>query len=155
MLRRDVLKVLGSIPLTTFTPIFAKTHMGTTLYFSCSENNDLYRLATSSGISCIRFQNAREAVNHIPTGSVLLILAEDYPTKATQIDPDIYQEAAQKRLRLYVEFPSSLPSGSVGEPQRVALGKYNNVLERVVIASSSIAPVLERLHVLSLHECYY
>jgi hypothetical protein len=155
MLRRDVLKVLGSIPLTTFTPIFAKTHMGTTLYFSCSENNDLYRLATSSGISCIRFQNAREAVNHIPTGSVLLILAEDYPTKATQIDPDIYQEAAQKRLRLYVEFPSSLPSGSVGEPQRVALGKYNNVLERVVIASSSFAPVLERLHVLSLHECYY
>jgi len=155
MQRRGVLKALGLIPLTAFTPVLATIPKGVRLYFSCSENNDLYRVAAASGISCFRYKDAREAVAHTPPHSALLILAEDYPDKATEIDTDVYQEAAQKRLDLYVEFPASLPSISVGRPQLVSLGRYNNVLERAVVTSDSFGPALKQMRILELHECYY
>lgn len=155
MLRRDVLKVLGLIPLTAFTPVVAEVGKRVSLYFSCSENNDLYRVATASGISCFRYRDAGEAVSHAPQDSVLLILAEDYPDKATEIGPDVFRKAAEKRIHLYVEFPSSLPSISVGKPQLISLGKYNNVLERAVVTSNFFGPTLEPMRILELHECYY
>ena len=155
MLRRDVLKGLGSIPLAAFTPVLAGARTPISLYFSCNEKNDLYRVATSSGISCFRYKDAREAVSHTPPDSVLLVLADGYPSEATPIDSNVFREAAKKRLRLYIEFPSSLPGMSVGKPQLVSLGRYDNVLERVVVTSDAFAPALKKMRILSLHECYY
>jgi hypothetical protein len=156
MLRRDMVKALGIIPLTAaIPPILAEARTRNPLNFSCGENNDLYRLAASSGISCRRYENVKEAVSDTPRGSSLLVLAEHYPSAATHIDLDIYGEAIQKRLHLYVEFPSSLPNISVGKPQLIPLGEKHNVLQRVVVTSNSFAPALKKMCILSLHECYY
>lgn len=155
MLRRDVLKGLGSIPLLSVTPVLAGVRTQDSLYFSCTEKNDLYSVAAASGIACFRYRDAREAVSRTPPGSVLLVLAEGYPDETTPVDSEVFEEAARKRLRLYIEFPSLLPGRNVGKPERVALGRYGNVLERVVVASDIFAPTLKKMSILSLHECYY
>lgn len=155
MLRRDALKAFGVAPLAAFAPALAEASKRSPLHFSCREDNDLYRVAKSSGISCIRSDSPTEAVSSVGRNSALLVLAERYPHEATQVDASVFQEAARKRLRLYVEFPSSLPHMNVGKPQMVALGKHHNVLERAIVASDSFAPGLKKMRILSLHECYY
>ena len=90
-----------------------------------------------------------------PVGSGVLVLAECYPNQRTAISARVYEKAARKRLRLYVEFPASVPGLRVGEPQPVAQGRYHNILERCVVATDSFAPALKRLRILALHQCIY
>ena len=49
-----------------------------------------------------------------PEGAGLLILADGYPEKTTAIEPDLFDAAARKKLRLYVEYPSALPGADGG-----------------------------------------
>ena len=153
--RREILKALGALPLAAFVPVLAAAETRHPLAFVCGEANDLYRVAKASGVACSRFDQAEEAVARAPKGSGVLILADAYPHQTTPIDSQVYQAAAHKRLRLYIEFPASVPGLNVGEPQQVAHGKYHNILERAVVASESFAPALKRLRILALHNCFY
>jgi hypothetical protein len=152
MLRRDLLKSLTAIP---FTPALVKASKRGPLHFSCREDNDLYRVARASGISCVRHDSAKEAVTQAARHAAVLVLAEGYPNEATRAEASVFQQAGQKGLRLYLEFPSSLPHISIGKPRMVALGRYHDILERDVVASNSFAPALKKMRILSLHECYY
>lgn len=153
--RRDVLKALSAVPLAAFVPVFAEARMRRPVHFSCGENNDLYRVASASGLACLRYGRAEQAVARAPEGSGVLILAESYPNQATPIDDRVYEEAAKKRLRLYVEFPASLPGLNVGGIQPVAHGRYHNILDRSVVATDSFGPALKRMRILALHDCLY
>ena len=153
--RRDVLRTLTALSLTPFVPIPSEGQIRPSVHFSCREDNDLFRVARSSGIACSRHDDAEQAVARAPRGSGVLILAEDYPHSTTRLGPQVYHHAAQKGLRLYVEFPSFVPNLSVGEPRHVAYGKNHNVLDRAVVASEAFAPALQRLRILSLHNCIY
>ncbi len=153
--RRQVLKALSAVPLVAFVPVLAEARTGAPLHFNCSKNNDLYRVVRSMGIACSRYDHAEEAVARAPQGSGLLILAENYPNQTTRLDPKLYQDAAKKRLRIYVEFPSSVPDLSVGEPQHVAYGFYHNILDRAVVDSQAFGPALKRFRILALHNCIY
>ncbi len=153
--RRDILKALGTIPLAAFVPVLAEARTGHPLYFNCSAENDLYRVTKASGIPCLRFDRAEAALAQAPQGSGVLILADEYPHKTARIDPAVFHGAAQKRLRLYVEFPSSVPGLKLGAPQHVARGHTQNLLERVVVSSLVFGPALKRLRILTLHDCVY
>ncbi len=153
--RRQILKALGAIPLAVFVPALAEARTARPLYLSCGEENDLYRVATASRIACSRYDRAEEAVAHAPEGSGVMVLAEGYPHRQTTVDAAVYEEAAKKRLRLYVEFPDSIPGISVGDPQHVAEGRYHNVLERCVVVTDVFAPALKRMRILALHNCIY
>jgi hypothetical protein len=153
--RRDVLKAFGAVPLAAFVPALAGGRTHRPLYFTCGASNDLYRVAVASGVECSRFGSAEDAVGHAPEGSGVLVPAESYPHQRTTIDPRVYEEAAKKRLRLYVEYPDSVPDMNVGEPQRVAQGRYHNILERCVVATDTFAPALKRMRILALHNCIY
>ncbi len=153
--RREVLISLASLPLAAFVPVLAGASISSPLYFACREGNDLYRVTKASGIPCSRYDHAEEAVGRAGQGSAVLILAEDYPKQTARISPKAYQEIAAKRLRLYVEFPSSVPDLPVGKPQHVAYGFYHNILERGVVASEAFGPALKRLRILALHNCIY
>ena len=85
----------------------------------------------------------------------LLILAEGYPEKATPLNAGIFTTAAEKRLRLYIEFPSLVPGLTVGEPSAVARGHEGNLLERIIVASDAFGPLLEKLSILDLHHGRY
>jgi hypothetical protein len=51
-----------------------------------------------------RYETPEEAVGHSSPGSGVLILAEGYPDKPTKLSIATFQMAAEKKLRLYVEF---------------------------------------------------
>jgi hypothetical protein len=151
--RRDTLKVLAVLPLT---PLFSPgSSADSPLYFSCGEDNDLYRAATGSGIACVREEQPDEILRRAPDGSGVLILADGYPDRPTNINSELFQLATHKRLRLYIEFPVSLPGLEVGSPRGLALGRDYNVLERAVIVSRAFAPALQPMRILSLHDCRY
>jgi len=152
--RREVLKALSFIP-AVWMPL-GKSHTQTPpLVFGCSASNDVFKLLASGANNFPRYDAPEEAVARAPRGSGVLILAEGYPAKTTQLDSEIFQLAAKRKLRLYVEFPSFLPGMQVGEPRGIAKGRYNNLLERVFVASDAFSPALEKLEILDFHDGRY
>ncbi|MGH7953491.1 MAG: hypothetical protein ACREFE_16470, partial [Limisphaerales bacterium] len=113
-----------------------------------STNNDLYRVLQDNGVPCQRFTQAKEAVEAASKGAGVLLLAEGYPKQPTQLAGSLLAQAKAKHLRLYVEFPASLPGLEVGEPRRLKWG-------RAVVASDSFGPDVKRLRILDLHDCQF
>ena len=87
--------------------------------FACSADNDIYHVLAASRLPCPRFATAAEAVRAAIEDSGVLILGDGYPEQPTAIEPAVFDEAAQKRLRLYVEYPERLPDMETGPPKDV------------------------------------
>jgi hypothetical protein len=152
--RRDVLKTLSLLPAAW--GVLGRNDTTTPpLVFSCSASNDLYKLLASGTASFPRYESPGEAVARAESGSGVLILAEGYPRKATELSPDLFRKAAGKKLRLYVEFPSFVPGLQVGQPCAVAKEFTGNLLERMVVASDAFSPGLEKLSILDFHDGRY
>ena len=117
------------------------------LIFSGPADNDLVRVATENGISIKRFDTPQAAVQAAGEGEGVLLLADGYPEKTTQLDAPLFQKAAGKKLRLYVEYPSFLPGVTVGAPR----GTH---WERAVIASDAFVG-LAKLRILAIHGCRF
>jgi hypothetical protein len=118
------------------------------LVFCCQKGNDLYRAVGGETNGFPRFDSPNRAVEAAGEGDGVLLLADGYPEKTTTIDPAVFGQAAKKKLRLYVEYPSSLPGVAVGAPR----GTH---WERAVIASDAFAPSLARLRILAIHGCRF
>ncbi len=118
------------------------------LVFGCAADNDLYRVMTADGTAYPRYDSAAEAVEQAPACAGVLILAAGYPATPTAIDDAVFAKAASKKLRLYVEYPTSLPGMDVDAPKRVDL-------ERAVVASAVFGKTLERGRILAIHDCHY
>ncbi len=116
--------------------------------FACKADNDLYRALTLSGVNCARFATAGEAVRAAADGSGVLVLADRYPEEPTVIEPTLFDEAARKRLRLYVEYPEWLPDMEVGAPKDVGY-------ERGVVTSEIFGPALRPMRIVLLSSCRY
>jgi hypothetical protein len=124
------------------------TSIGThKLYLSCNERNDLLRILVDNKIKCLRFNTPAEAIEKAPAGSGVLILADGYPEMTTVVDSLLFERAREKRLRLYIEYPSWLPGIEMAEPR-------STLLERVVVTSDS-AVNLEKMKILALHDCRF
>ena len=78
----------------------------------------------------------------------MLILADDYPQKTTAIDATVFDEAARKNLRLYVEYPSVLPGLKVEAPR-------DTKTERAVVASEFFGPALPPLRILAINGLHF
>jgi len=115
---------------------------------SCKDDNDLYLTLQENKIACIRYNTPMEAINGAGEGSGVLILADGYPEKTTGTDELLFEKARDKKLRLYVEYPSYLPGVELGAPR----GTH---WERAVISSNSFAPSLQKLHILAIHDCRF
>jgi hypothetical protein len=115
------------------------------LVFRCASGNDLYRAITANGGRYARYDSSEEAVAKAPRGAGVLILADEYPERATAVSAELFAAAAKKKLRLYVEYPSALPELPVGATREVHW-------ERAVVASDAFAPGLAKLRILGLHK---
>lgn len=152
--------VLACLGLTATAPA-AEPASG--LVLSAAADNDLYRVLTASDSQCSRYGTAAEAVQHAPQGAGVLILADGYPKTTTPVDAAVFDEAARKRLRLYVEYPAALPDTNVGEPRAVLDRPLKHAgdasastrLERVVVTSDVFGPALPRLRLLAIHDCRF
>jgi len=118
------------------------------LAFSCLADNDLFRVATTSGILSARYDSPEKAVKSAANGSGVLILADNYPRRTTVIDPAIYELAAKKKLRLYVEFPSQLPGLKTGKIQPTHW-------ERGIITSDAFGDSLKKMRIVMIQDCHF
>jgi hypothetical protein len=117
------------------------------LSFCCGVRNDLYH-AVSAASACPRYDLPLAAVEAAPEGSAVLLLAEGYPEAPLVLEAGLWERAAARRLRLYVEFPGALPGLAVGAPRATAL-------ERGVVASGFFEPDLPAMRLLALHGCRF
>ena len=116
--------------------------------FCCAADNDLHRVLADCGMKCPRYDDPMAAVDAAPEGTGILLLADGYPYEPQLIDPAVFELAAKKELRLYVEFPASLPGVEVGKPRGV---KW----ERGVITSEAFGPELKPMRIVSIHDCHF
>ncbi|NLP12393.1 hypothetical protein GX408_18485, partial [bacterium] len=119
------------------------------LTFCCLKNNDLYQiLSPSKVLSCARWETVEQAISAAPPRSGVLILADGYPDRRTEIDAALLADARAKGLRVYLEFPASLPGLPVDS---VKTTRY----ERAVVSSEFFLPELKPLTILAVHDCHY
>jgi hypothetical protein len=114
---------------------------------SCKENNDLYLTLKENRIVCTRYNTPEEVVTNAPVGSGVMILADGYPESTNSIDSSLFNKARDKKLRMFIEYPSYLPGMKTGPPQRTKL-------ERVVVTTGAIEN-LDSMDILCIHDCNY
>ncbi|HEY54112.1 MAG TPA: hypothetical protein G4N94_11705 [Caldilineae bacterium] len=116
--------------------------------FNSSQDNDLYHLVASLGCAYPRYETLAKAIDAAPHRAGVLSLADDYPRPNDAVSQALLDRAAQKELRLYIEYPASLPGLELGEPQPTEW-------ERVVVASDFFAPQVDPLTILAQHGCWF
>src|SRR4051812_26666763 len=105
MLRTALLLVV----LLHATPLLAAP----TLTFCCSPQNDLYLALTPPPP---RYDSPTDTANNAPDHTALLVLADAYPAHPTPLDENFFAIATRKHLRLYLEFPSTVPGVEFAAP---------------------------------------
>lgn len=131
------------------SPAAARGGSAVGLTFACDPHNDLYSAIVQGGVRPARFATAQDAVAHAAPGSGVLLLADGYPAARTCVDDAVLNAAHAKRLRLYIEYPQSVPGIRFGEPRGVTW-------ERAVVASDRFAPEhLDKLHILCAQGCRF
>lgn len=134
--------------ISIFLLLLLKPILGSqTIIISSREDNDLYITLKENSINCIRFSTPAEAVNNAAYGSGVMILADDYPDKATYMDASLFEISKSKNLKLYVEYPSFVPGIELGKPR-------STNLERVVVTTGCIEG-LSKMQILVMHGCHY
>lgn len=143
---RLCLRVIFYIILSTF--ILSSVVQSKELVVSCSENNDLYKVITGKDMNVSQYETAGEAVSNAPEGSAVMILADGYPEHKTDVNPELFDLAAEKDLRLYVEYPAYLPGMKIEKTQKAGL-------ERGVVTADVFGPSLEKMRILMIHDCHF
>lgn len=116
--------------------------------FVCSEENDLYHAIVESLGDVQRYSSAKEAINSAVEGSGILLLADNYPNEKVVLPDDFFETAESKNLKIYIEFPDSLPGIKTGDVQKTEW-------ERAVISSDVFGKSLEKMHILTINDCHY
>lgn len=114
----------------------------------CNENNDLYKLLESNGYNCVRYTDIGNALNKSQQNETVLILAKNYPEGKTIIPENLYKTAREKNLKVYIEFPDMLESGTTGEIK-------STKKERLVVSSGFFGEGLPSMSILDAGLYYY
>ncbi len=122
-------------------------HNSVKLILSCEKDNDLFRTLMNNNIACLRFDNPEAAIEHAGDGTGVMILADGYPGKTTSLTQDLLSKAEKKKLRMFIEYPSSIPGMELLTPRETNL-------ERVVVTTDSI-PGIFRMQILAFHGCRF
>ena len=150
MIRSRPLFILASVCMILaqlFGDVFAG-EKASGLNFSCRSDNDLYQALVDGGALYPRFDTPMAAVEAAEVGSGVLILADEYPAKPTAVETALFDAAAKKKLRLYVEYPSSLPDIPIGE------SKEDRLLRGVVL-SNIFGESLPPMRIVGVNGCRY
>lgn len=118
------------------------------LVFCCSEDNDLYGVVTEMGWAARRSDGPDEALALAQPGDGLLILADGYPKATVELDGAWVEQALDKGLRLFVEYPAAFPGIELGAPRPTEW-------ERVVVSGDMFGQTLPAGRILALHDCWF
>ena len=147
MNRPQSLLALCSVASLLFVrPLAAERPGAATLTFCCSPQNDLY-LALGKSLHP-RFLSPLTAIQNAAAGSAVLVLADNYPTKPTALEPTAFALAESKKIRLFIEYPAAIPGIELASPRATTW-------ERIIVSSQRFAPALPKLRILAAHNCHY
>lgn len=119
------------------------------LVFACRQDNDLFRTIAERTKAVQRYDDPKTAFANAPEGSCVFVLADDYPTTRTSIDQEMFDTAAARKLRVFVEYPSRVP-GLQLEPATRQIE-----WERIVVSSALFGEALPRLRILTVHQATF
>lgn len=125
---------------------FADNEGRVSLTFSCSPQNDLFNALASQKYP--RFDSVLLAIEQAQANSAVLILADAYPEKRTELSERELALAQEKGLRLFIEFPGTVPGIEIGAVKTTGW-------ERGVVASTHFGDALPALRILAIHDCHY
>jgi hypothetical protein len=66
----------------------------------------------------------------------------------TEVDESVFAKAREKKLKLYVEYPSFIPGIDVGKPR-------GTVWERVVVSSDAFGSEMPKFRIVAVHDCHF
>jgi hypothetical protein len=118
------------------------------LTVSSAADNDLLRVLRSAGYDCRQVATPAQAVEQAPEGGAVLILAKGYPRNTTPVDAALFAAAAEKNLRVFIEYPSYLPGLTVG-------ARVTPPYDRAVVNSDFFGSQLEPMRILAVHGLNY
>lgn len=128
--------------------LFTNCEQNDKIVFVCSADNDLYHAVAESNGNFQRFSSAEEAVNTVKENAGILVLADNYPDEKTVLPDGFFEKAKAKNVRVYVEFPATVPGISTGEIKTI---KW----ERGVVTSGAFGKVLPEMSILSINDSHY
>lgn len=118
------------------------------LIFVCDEDNDLYRAMVETNGEYQRFTSAKEALEIAAPRSGIFVLADNYPNKKVLIPNGFFEKAKAKSIKLYVEFPDTLPGIKTGIIQKIKK-------ERGVITTDLFGKSLKEMRIVMIHDAHY
>ena len=145
---RKIITYTFQIAVIAFLSIGCRSNVNDKLIFVCDEDNDLYRAMVETNCEFQRFTSADKAVETAIPGSGILVLADNYPTKKVQLPGDFFDKIKSKNLKVYIEFPDSLPEIKIGEVQKIEW-------ERGVVTSGAFGQTLKSGRIVMIHDCNY
>ena len=125
------------------------------LVFCCRADNDLYKVLSAGGGDYARYDSAAEAIERAGDGAGVLLLADGYPDQPTMVDDVLFDKAAEKKLRVYVEFPAQVTGLETGDVKSFRTGPYGVRYDRTVVSSDFFSPALDKLSILVIQDCRY
>jgi len=148
MLATRLAQVLVLAVLAAQSPEGPPEESAADLVFSCEGTNDLYRLLSEVAPKLPRFDIPADAVAEASEGASVLILADGYPEQTTLVDQALFETAARKDLRVYIEFPAFLPG--IGETHA-----RSTKLERGVVTSDVFGSALKPMRIVMINGCRF
>lgn len=122
--------------------------VGVPLAVCGSPENDLCRVMANSGYMFERFDSPESAIEGARTNGSVMFLADGYPDVRMVVDAAVWEHAMAKGLRVYVEYPQSLPGIALGEAQ-------STQWERVVVTGDAFGERLPKLRILMANGCRF
>ncbi len=110
--------------------------------------NDLVKVLVKNGIAYQLHATQRSAIDAAKLGDALLLLSETYPETPTGVDSDLLDVAAEKQLKVYIEFADGIPGLIRGETRRTHW-------ERAVVTSDGFGDSVQRNRILAIHGCHF
>lgn len=118
-------------------------------YFYGSEKNDLYVQIKSEGYNIKSFNSIKEALQNIPKGKHLIIVASQYPEKRVEIENADYALAKKKNIRLFIEYPSFVPGVTLSEKS------HYDKLKRGVVYNEFFGKDLPKMSILGINGTHF
>jgi hypothetical protein len=118
------------------------------LIFVCHVENDLYNALMESGKKYERVESDDEAIEKAVDGSAILILADNYPQQKVKVPETFFDQAKNKNLRVYIEYPDRVPGLKTAPVRKIEK-------ERGVITTDVFGESLQKMRIVMIHDCHF
>lgn len=118
------------------------------IYVVGDPQNELFTWLKTEGFELESFPDPMAAVQNVPTGAVLLVMADGYPDERVALENGFFEEAVNKDLRFYIEYPDLFSDLDLSGPS------IQTRLERGVVVSPAFGEDLPPMSLLGINDCY-